>query len=73
MSDDFQIEPKLSEAEWCARFAAHIMKSALIYAGTRDELLEYAEMAAKQYLPDRREYTDPEEAASTDVGYWEDG
>ena len=71
---DMQQEPNLSDGEWVERFVAAIIKDGTPRATDdfRRELPEYAQEVASSYLKDRREYVSPEEAAETDIGYWED-
>ncbi len=71
---DFQREPDLPKDAWIERFVAH-MKELAKTAAAPDFLAEmdkYSRDVAPSYEEQRREYVDPEEAAETDVGYWED-
>lgn len=72
-SVDFQKEPNLPADQWTERFVAHMKKLAEKCAAPDflAEMEEYARDTAPSYLEDRKEYVDPEEAAETDVSYWE--
>jgi hypothetical protein len=70
---DYQKEPDLPAEQWIERFVSHMKAVAEKYAAP-DFLAEmdgYARETAPSYLEDRKEYVTPEEAADTDVGYWE--
>jgi len=70
---DFQREPSLSDEKWIERFIAFLVTEGKKNA-TEDfarELPEYAKRVAPTYLVDRRDYVSPEEAAETDISYWE--
>jgi hypothetical protein len=70
---NFESNPTLSDEQWCADFVAFMVKiGGPMFAGPLGELREYAEQAARAYLPNRREYTGADEAAGTDISYWED-
>ena len=72
---DYQREPDLSADQWVERFVTH-MKALAKKCAAPDFLAEmdgYARETAPSYLEDRREYVTPEEAAETDVSYWEEG
>lgn len=71
---DMQNEPGLSDADWLARFVAFMTTEGMKQAADefKDELPDYAADAAPRYLVDRKEYVSPEEAAETDISYWED-
>lgn len=73
-ANDYQREPELSDEEWCKRFAAYIVAEGEKYAADsfKAELAKYGADTARSYLPDRKEYVMPEEAAWTDISYWED-
>lgn len=70
---DFQNEPNLSAEQWTARFIAHMKKLAEKCAAPDflAEMDHYAGQTAPEYLVERHEYVSPEEAAETDVSYWE--
>jgi hypothetical protein len=70
---DFQNEPDLSAEKWTGRFVAHMKKLAekLAAPDFLAEMDDYARDCAPSYLEDRKEYATPEEAAETDVSYWE--
>ena len=68
---DFQKDPSLSDEVWLARFVAHMIAIASKCAAPDFNVAEYAKQAAPTYLPDRRAFVDPEEAAETDISYWE--
>jgi hypothetical protein len=72
-SDDFQNEPNLPADQWIERFVTHMKKIAEKCAAPDflAEMEEYARDTAPSYLVDRKEYVTPEEAAETDVSYWE--
>jgi hypothetical protein len=63
---------ELTNDEFCARFVARMMKALPIFAGTEDELREYAEETAPTYWdePGQRKYG-PEACAEADISYWE--
>lgn len=71
---DMQIDPTLPDEAWLERFYAHMIKVGGPVADDkfRSELAAYAKFIAMTYLKDRKEYVDPEEAADTDISYWED-
>lgn len=71
---DFQTEPNLSDEEWLRRFIASLVSQGMESAEEKfkAELPHYAEQVAPSYLADRAHYTTPEEAAWTDISYWED-
>lgn len=73
-NEDYQKEPGLSDADWTERFVAHMKKLAEKCAAPDflTEMDSYARDTAPSYLETRKEYVSPEEAAETDVGYWED-
>lgn len=74
MGDEiFERDPSITDEAWCAAFVEFMVRvGGPRYAGDATELREYAEDAAKAYLPDRREYIDAAEAAGTDISYWEE-
>lgn len=55
---------KISNEEWKSRFVAHMIAHDL-------EAQKYAESIVDCYLLDRNEYDSPEEAAQSDIDYWE--
>ncbi|WP_341702562.1 hypothetical protein [Ferrovibrio sp.] len=66
-------EPRLSDDEWKERFIKHMLAK----VPPADEVEartapDYARQAADAYLPNRDEYDSPEEAADTDISYWEE-
>lgn len=71
---DMQEEPNLPEDQWIARFVAFMTTEGMKQASDefKDELPDYAASVAPSYLVDRKEYVSPEEAAETDMSYWED-
>lgn len=71
--EDYQKEPDLPADQWTERFVAHMKKLAEKCAAPDflAEMDEYARDTAPSYLEDRKEYVSPEEAAETDVSYWE--
>jgi hypothetical protein len=71
---DYQKEPQLPDDQWIERFVAHMKKLAEKCAAPDflAEMDSYARDTAPSYLVTRKEYADPEEAAETDVSYWED-
>lgn len=71
---DYQREPGLTDAEWTDRFIAYMTTEGMKYADDsfKAELPEYARGVAPSYLDTRKEYIDPEEAAWTDISYWEE-
>jgi hypothetical protein len=73
MTTDVQKEPALPDEQWIARFIAHMVAVGTKCAAPDFDVPEYAKQAAPSYLLDRREYIDPEEAADTDISYWEEG
>lgn len=70
---DYQKEPNLSEDQWVERFVARMKKLGETCAkeSFKPEVEAYARDCASAYYADRHEYVDPEEAAETDVSYWE--
>lgn len=70
---DIEADSSLSDAAWTERFIAHLIKAGSPVAddGFRAELPDYARNVAPAYLETRKEYIDPEEAAETDISYWE--
>jgi len=70
---DFQKEPALPADQWIDRFIARMKKIAEKCAAPDflAEMDDYARDTAPSYLEDRKEYVTPEEAAETDVSYWE--
>ena len=72
-SIDYQREPNLPDNEWIGRFVAYMKKLAEKCAAPDflAEMDSYARDVAPSYLETRKEYESPEEAAETDVSYWE--
>lgn len=70
----FERDPALPEAAWIDRFVAHMLAEGPKQANEefKAELPQYARKVAPTYLVDRKQYQDPEEAAWTDMSYWED-
>lgn len=71
---DMQAEPFLPDDAWIARFVAYMKTEGEKQANDkfRPEVESYAKQVAPSYLADRKSYRDPEEAAFTDLSYWED-
>jgi hypothetical protein len=67
-------DPALGEAEWIERFVAHLIAEGTPVADEsfKAEVPEYARRVARDYLQTRKDYVTPEEAADTDISYWED-
>lgn len=70
---DFQKEPALSDETWLERFIARMIAVGSKCAAPDFDVPGYAKEAAPSYLVDRQHYVDPEEAADTDISYWEEG
>lgn len=72
-TEDYQEAPDLPADQWTERFVAHMKKLAEKCAAPDflAEMDDYARATAPSYLDDRKEYVTPEEAAETDVSYWE--
>ena len=72
-NEDYQEEPNLPAEQWTERFVVHMKKLAEKCAAPDflAEMDEYARGTAPSYLETRNEYVSPEEAAETDVSYWE--
>lgn len=70
---DFQNEPGLTDEQWKARFIAHLIAEGTKAANNdfKPDVPKWAADMAPEYLKDRREYVSPEEAADTDISYWE--
>jgi len=70
---DMQAEPGLTDDEWKARFIAHLLEEGARAASDdfKAELPKWAADMAPEYVKDRLEYVSPEEAADTDISYWE--
>jgi hypothetical protein len=70
---DFQREPELSDEQWVERFVAFMIEEGNKQAADefKAELSEYAKKIASTYLADRKDFVSPEEAAETDMSYWE--
>ena len=68
-----QEEPGLTDEQWKERFIAHMLKAGLPAASDdfKVDLPKWAADMAPEYVKDRLEYVSPEEAAETDIGYWE--
>jgi hypothetical protein len=68
-----ETDASLSDDQWVARFVARMTEVARVLgAGESVDLDKYANSVATfTYLPDRRIYTDPEDAADTDISQWE--
>jgi len=73
-SEDYQKEPALPDDQWNERFVIHMKKLAEKCAAPDflAEMDSYARSTAPTYLEDRKQYVSPEEAAETDVSYWEE-
>jgi hypothetical protein len=68
-----EADATVSDAVWIERFVAHLIKEGSPVADDefRADLPSYARKVAPDYLKTRGEYIDPEEAAETDISYWE--
>lgn len=68
-----EIDASISNEIWIKRFVARINAVASVLGdGPSPDLDKYAHSVAEfTYLPDRRIYTDPEDAADIDISQWE--
>lgn len=70
-------EPVLTDEQWKQRFIDRMLRVGP-EVGTRateaDDQADraYAKQAAESYVKDRADYGSPEEAADTDISYWEE-
>jgi hypothetical protein len=70
---NMQTESLLSDEEWKQGFVAHMIEEGTKCAddGFKPEVPDWARQMADSYVKDRAEYVSPEEAADTDISYWE--
>ena len=71
---DHQSEPLLPDSEWIARFVARMVAEGKAGAAADEflnDLERYANETAASYLQERKGYASPEEAADSDISYWE--
>jgi hypothetical protein len=71
LSAPIEKDPALSAETWIARFVSRMVEIGGQVSDAHD-VAAYAKEAAPTYLVDRAEYVDPEEAADTDISYWEE-